>query len=338
MLNNSTKGILTGDVCQVNAIRPHKNKWAWDLYLKGCANNWRPSEIPMAKDIQQWKAKDVLTEDERLLIKRCIGFFAGAESLVNNNLLINIYGIVRDGECRQYIGRQVYEELVHNEMNCYICDSLNLDVKEVFQAYQNIKAIKIKDDFLMESTRSTKQRQLDETELEYKQRLLTNIFVFYIIAESIFFYSGFAMLLALGRQNKMPGISEQIQYLIRDEQCHIEFGLKLINKIKQDYPEIWTKIYQEKLIDLIKKAVEIELQYVDEVLPRGILGLNKNMFVDYMQFIANRRFESIGLNFRFPKDSNPLSWMSETIELSKNKNFFETRVTEYQVGGIEDDL
>ncbi len=321
--------LTTDDATCVNQILPHKNKWAWDLFLKGCANNWMPTEISMQTDIKQWRQKNFLTDDERLVVKRCLGFFAGSESLVSNNLLLQIFKWINDGECRQYIARQCFEETLHNLTVVYICDSLSLDISEVYEAYKNIPSIKAKDDFLMGITRGKS---------ESPQDILRNIITYYIVCEGILFFSGFTMLLSFGRQNKLPGISEQIQYTLKDESLHLEFGTQLINEIKQSYPELWTKQFTEEITEHIRKATDLEIQYAHDVLPNGILGLNAGMFIDYMQFMANKRLNSIGLSTIFPAKSNPFPWMSETIELSKCKNFFESRVTEYQTGTLVDDL
>ena len=296
-----------------------------------------PTEVSMQKDIEQWKS-DALTDDERLVIRRCLGFFAGSESLVGNNLLLNIFKYVTDPECRQYIIRQSYEESLHNLTVVYVCDSLGLEISDLYEAYQNVESIKAKDDFLMDITKDLNRNGFTTKTLEGKRELLRNIITYYIICEGIFFYSGFAMLLSFGRQNKLPGISEQIQYTLRDESLHIEFGTNLVNKIVSQYPKLWTKKFRQETTEHIKTAVELEIQYAEDVLPRGVLGLNSEMFIDYMHYIGNRRLEGIGLDYRFDSSSNPFTWMVETIDLDKCKNFFETRVTNYQTGTLEDDF
>ena len=331
-----TGEILGEDTEGVNQILPHRNKWAWDLYIKGAANNWMPTEIPMVKDVSSWKSKDVLTEDERLVIKRCLGFFAGSESLVSNNLMV-LAKWITDPECRQYMARQMYEECLHNHTIVYICDALDLDINEVYEAYVNIPAIKAKDDYLMRSTGRINEPDFTTKTLEGKRELLRDSFIFWIICEGTFFYSGFAMLLSMS--NKIPGIAEQIQYTLRDESLHIEFGTNVINTIKRQYPEVWTDEMEEELTELMKEAVKLEIDYAKEVLPRGILGLSSEMFVDYMQYIANRRFEGLGMSFRYDTDRNPFPWMAEKIDIKKQKNFFETRVTDYQSEAVlEDDF
>jgi ribonucleoside-diphosphate reductase beta chain len=329
--------IISDDIASVNQILPHVNKWAWDLFIKGNNNNWVPMHIPMKTDIQQWKS-DELSADERLVVKRCLGFFACSESLVANNLLLSIFKYVTDAECRQYISRQNFEESLHNLTIVYICDSLGLKVDEVYEAYKNIPAIKAKDDFLMKVTTDLARKDFDINTIEGKRELLKNIFAFYIICEGTFFFSGFAMLLSFGRQNKLPGISQQIQYTLRDETLHIQFGTQLINKLVQQFPGVWTKDFQDECVENLKKAVELEIDYAKDVLPRGILGLNSTMFVDYMKYIANRRLTDLGLKPVYENAKNPFSWMSEVIDLPKMNNFFERVVTEYQVGALQDDF
>lgn len=359
--------LISGDLTMVNQILPHKNRWAWDLFLKGQANNWVPTEIPMGKDIEQWRSKDALTEDERLLFRRCLGFFAGSESLVSNNLLLNVFRFVTDGECRQYILRQAYEEALHNQTIVYVCDSLDLDVDEVYEAYRNVPAIKAKDDFMVgitsdigrpdfhvirvpaepdwdlvaphaiESYRIVHKIDMDRA-IKTRQEVLRSIITYYLVCEGLFFYAGFAMLLSFKRNGKMPGVSEQIEYTLRDEAVHVEFGTSLVNAIKAQSPEVWTEEFKGETVEHVRKATELEIAYVHDVLPRGVLGLNAELFVGYMQYIANRRLESVGLSPLFKNPKNPFPWLAETIDLPKQKNFFETRVTEYAAGSLQDDL
>ena len=333
-LPQKTGELLAAETEGVNQILPHRNKWAWDLYITGAANNWMPTEIPMSKDVLSWNAPDVLSEDERLVIKRCLGFFAGSESLVSNNLMA-LAKWITDPECRQYMARQMYEECLHNHTIVYICDSLDLDINEVYEAYVTIPAIKAKDDFLMRTTGAVNDPNFETQTTAGRQALFKASFIYWIICEGIFFFSGFAMLLSM--TNKIPGIAEQIQYTLRDETNHILFGTLLLNKLKEQYPEIWTPEFEAELTQLLKEAVQLEIAYAKDVLPRGILGLNADMFVDYMQYIANRRLEKLGFRFRYDQEKNPFPWLAEKIDIQKQKNFFETKVTDYQSEGVLDD-
>lgn len=322
------KRLINCHAVDVNQLMPLKYKWAWEHYLNGCANHWMPSEVPMAKDIELWKS-NALSADEKHVIMRNLGFFSTAESLVGNNIVLAIFKHVTNPEARQYLLRQAFEEAIHTHTFLYIVESLALDQGEVFNMYNEVNSIHDKDHFEMELTQEILRPDFTTTTHEGAQKFLENLIGYYIIMEGIFFYSGFAMILSFLRQNKMVGVGEQFQYILRDETVHLNFGIDLINGIKQENPELWTVEFQAKIVDKMKKAVELEIMYAQDCLPRGILGLTAPMFRDYVQHIADRRFERIGLKAIY-RSKNPFPWMSETIDLGKEKNFFETRVTEYQ--------
>ncbi|MCB1181199.1 MAG: ribonucleotide-diphosphate reductase subunit beta [Chlamydiia bacterium] len=322
------KRLINCNKVDVNQLMPLKYKWAWEHYLNGCANNWLPSEIPMGKDIEQWKS-NILSQDERKVILRNLGFFSTAESLVGNNIVLAIFKHITNPEARQYLLRQAFEEAVHTHTFLYICESLALDEGEIFNMYNEIPCIHAKDTFQMKLTEDVLQENFTTTTFKGGQKFLENLIGYYLIMEGIFFYSGFVMILSFQRQNKMTGIGEQYQYILRDETIHLNFGIDLINGIKEENPEFWTKEFQTHIVELIREAVELEYSYAEECLPRGILGLKASMFREYVQYIADRRMERIGLKAMYGS-KNPFPWMSETIDLFKEKNFFETRVTEYQ--------
>lgn len=322
------KALINCREVDVNQLMPLKYKWAWEHYLNGCANHWMPTEVPMQQDIELWKSGE-LSEDERRVIMRNLGFFSTAESLVGNNLVLAIFKHVTNPECRQYLLRQSFEEAIHTHAFLYIVESLGLDQGKVFNMYHEVPAISQKDQFEMEITKEVLSEDFTTDTFEGAQNFLKNLIGFYVIMEGIFFYSGFAMILSFHRQNQMTGIGEQFQYILRDETIHLNFGIDLINGIKQENPELWTNEFQQEMIELIREAVELEYAYAADCLPNGILGLNAPMFRKYAQYIADRRLGRIGLPKQYGSD-NPFPWMSETIDLAKEKNFFETRVTEYQ--------
>lgn len=322
------KRLINCNAVDVNQLMPLKYKWAWEHYLNGCANNWLPTEVPMAKDIELWKS-DRFTADERRVIMRNLGFFSTAESLVGNNIVLAIFKHVTNPEARQYLLRQAFEEAVHTHTFHYIVESLSLNQGEVFNMYNEVNSIHSKDKFEMELTADIMRPDFSTETHEGAQKFLENLIGYYIIMEGIFFYSGFVMILSFHRQNKMTGIGEQFQYILRDETIHLNFGIDLINGIKEENPELWSPEFQAHIMELIKQAVELEYQYAVDCLPNGILGLSAPMFREYVQYIADRRLERIGLKTLYGS-KNPFPWMSETIDLGKEKNFFETRVTEYQ--------
>ncbi|MCH9632809.1 MAG: Ribonucleoside-diphosphate reductase subunit beta [Chlamydiae bacterium] len=322
------KSLINCKTVDVNQLMPIKYNWAWEHYINGCANHWMPTEVPMGADIDLWKSKK-LSEGERRLIMRNLGFFSTAESLVANNIVLAIYKHITNAEARQYLLRQGFEEAIHSHTFLYIVDSLGLKQEDIFNMYNEVNSIRGKDEFEMKLTENILKEDFTTQTFEGAQMFLKDLIGYYIIMEGIFFYSGFAMILSLHRQNKMTGIGEQFQFILRDETVHLNFGIDLINGIKDENPELWTEAFQEEIIEMIKESVVLEIAYAKDCLPKGILGLTAEMFEDYVQYIADRRLERIGLP-KLYNSSSPFPWMSETIDLTKEKNFFETRVTEYQ--------
>ena len=308
--------------------------WARQHYKDGVANNWVPEEIPMQDDIEQWKNATALTDEERRLIYWNLGFFSTAESLTANNIVLAVYNHVTNPECRQYLLRQAFEEAIHTDTFIYCCDSLGLDPEEIYTMYQAIPSIRGKDDFVVELTKSVFDPNFNTVGNGNIQSFVHDLVGYYVIMEGIFFYAGFAMMLALKRQRKMVGIGEQFEYIMRDESIHLNFGCDLINTIVAENPQVWTPAFQDEVTVLIKKAVELEKAYAKDACPDGILGINSQQFCDYVEHIADRRLERIGLKKVYDTE-NPFPWMSQATDLSKEKNFFETRVTEYQTGGLD---
>lgn len=331
-VNASDKRVINGQT-DVNQLVPFKYHWAWDKYLAGCANHWMPQEVSMSRDIAQWKDSTALTEDERLIVKRNLGFFTTADSLAANNIVLGTYRHITAPECRQYLLRQGFEEAIHTHAYQYIVESLGLDESEIFNAYREIASIRDKDNFLIPFIDTLTNPEFKTGTLEADQQLLRSLIVFACMMEGLFFYVGFVQILALGRQNKMQGSAEQYQYILRDESLHCNFGVDLINSIKLENPHLWTSQFREEIKALMQQAVELEYRYAEDTMPRGVLGLNAGMFKEYLRFIANRRCQQIGLDVLYPGAANPFPWMSEMMDLKKEKNFFESRVTEYQTGG-----
>ena len=328
----SDKRIINGQT-DVNQLVPFKYKWAWEKYLASCANHWMPQEVNMTRDIALWKDPNGLTEDERRLVKRNLGFFVTADSLAANNIVLGTYRHITAPECRQFLLRQAFEEAIHTHAYQYITESLGLDEAEIFNAYNEVQSIKDKDQFLIPFIEVISDPHFKTGTPEADQTLLKSLIVFACLMEGLFFYVGFTQILALGRQNKMTGAAEQYQYILRDESMHCNFGIDLINQLKLENPHLWTAEFKAEIKALFMQAVELEYRYAEDTMPRGVLGLNASMFKGYLRYIANRRATQIGLETLFPNEENPFPWMSEMIDLKKERNFFETRVIEYQSGG-----
>ena len=317
----------------LNQLVPFKYDWAWQKYLDGCANHWMPQEINMTADVATWKSKEGLTDDERRIVMRSLGYFSTADSLVANNLVLGIYRLVTNPECRQYLLRQAFEEAIHTHAYQYCIESLGMDEGEVFNMYREVPSVAKKAAWSISHTHELSDPNFSTGTIEADQQLLRNLIGFYGVTEGIFFYCGFTQILSMGRRNKMTGVAEQFQYILRDESMHLNFGIDVINQIKLENPHLWTEEFKEEVTQMILEGTALEIEYARDTMPRGVLGMNAAMMEDYLHFIANRRLTQLGLTEQFPGATNPFPWMSEIMDLRKEKNFFETRVIEYQTGG-----
>ncbi|MEK9934090.1 MAG: ribonucleotide-diphosphate reductase subunit beta [Luminiphilus sp.] len=317
----------------LNQLVPFKYDWAWQKYLDGCANHWMPQEINMTADVATWKSSDGLTEDERRIVMRSLGYFSTADSLVANNLVLGIYRLVTNPECRQYLLRQAFEEAIHTHAYQYCIESLGMDEGEVFNMYREVPSVAKKAAWSISHTHELSDPNFSTGTIEADQQLLRNLIGFYGVTEGIFFYCGFTQILSMGRRNKMTGVAEQFQYILRDESMHLNFGIDVINQIKLENPHLWTEEFKEEVTQMILEGTALEIEYARDTMPRGVLGMNAAMMEEYLHFIANRRLTQLGLSEQFPGATNPFPWMSEIMDLRKEKNFFETRVIEYQTGG-----
>ena len=314
----------------LNQLVPFKYDWAWQKYLNGCANHWMPQEINMTADIALWKNPEGLSEDERIIVKRSLGFFSTADSLVANNLVLAIYRLITNPECRQYLLRQAFEEAIHTHAYQYCIESLGMDEGEIFNMYHEVPSVARKAEWALKYTREIADPAFATGTPDTDQALLKNLIAYYCVLEGIFFYCGFTQILSMGRRNKMTATAEQFQYILRDESMHVNFGIDVINQIKLENAHLWDQSMQDLARDMILEGTQLEIDYARDTMPRGVLGMNATMMAEYLQFIANRRLAQIGLGEPFTGVKNPFPWMSEMMDLKKEKNFFETRVVDYQ--------
>jgi ribonucleoside-diphosphate reductase beta chain len=317
----------------VNQLVPFKYEWAWQKYLDGCSNHWMPQEVNMTQDITLWKSENGLTDDERTIVMRSLGFFATADSLVANNLVLSVYRHITNPECRQYILRQAFEEAIHTHTYQYCIESLGMDEGEVFNMYREVPSVARKATWALKYTQSLSDPSFKTGTIENDRKLLKNLIAYYCVLEGIFFYCGFTQILSMGRRNKMTGVAEQFQFILRDESMHVNFGIDVINQIKIENPHLWNLEFRIEVIQMLVEGTMLEIEYARDTMPRGVLGMNASMMEEYLKFICNRRLAQLGLREQYVQASNPFPWMSEMMDLRKEKNFFETRVNEYQAGG-----
>jgi len=331
----NARKIINGADADVVQLYPMKHTFAWDAYNAGNANHWLPTEINMQGDVEQWKTPGVLTDDDVRAFKTVLGFFTTADSIAANNIVMAAYRHVTSPECRMYLLRQAYEEAIHTHAYQYMVESLGLDSGEIYNMYREVDAIYNKASFILTFNEGIFDPSFKTGTFESDQKFLENIIVFSLIMEGIFFYSSFAVIFGFQRQNKMKSSAEQIQYIMRDESQHLNFGINLINTIKEEQPELWTPEFQQHVVDMVKEGAKLEYTFAAEVFPKGIFGMNAESFKQYIEHISDRRLARVGLPEQFGV-SNPFPWMSEAVDLNKEKNFFETRVIEYKTGGTLD--
>jgi ribonucleoside-diphosphate reductase beta chain len=324
--------VINGEEADVIQLYPMKHEWAWEYYNAANANHWLPTEISMQLDIEQWKSPTALTLQERHAFETVLGFFTTADSIAANNIVIATYRHITSPEIRMYLLRQGYEEAIHTHAYQYIVEALGMDESKIFNMYRENQAIYDKAEFILGFNEGIFNKDFATGTFENDQLFLENMCVFSLILEGIFFYSSFAVMFGFQRQHKLTGSAEEIQYIMRDESMHLNFGIKLINTIKEENPQLWTPEFQQRIVNLVKDAAKLEYIYAAQVFPEGIFGMNAAGFKQYIEHVADRRLERVGLPTQFNVE-NPFPWMSEAVDLSKEKNFFETRVTEYRTGG-----
>ncbi|GAD51612.1 ribonucleotide reductase of class Ia (aerobic), beta subunit [Halarchaeum acidiphilum MH1-52-1] len=317
-----------------NKILPIDYDWAREYYEAGVNNNWVPEEIPMQDDIAQWQG-DELSEAERRLVEWNLGFFSTAESLTANNIVLAIYDYVTAPECRQYLLRQAYEEAIHTDTFIYCCDSLGFEPDYLYGMYDRIPAIEAKDEYVVDLTRAVDDPDFTLDTEDDVRELLRDLVGFYVVMEGVFFYAGFAMMLGLKRQNKMVGVGQQFEYIMRDESLHVGFGVDLIGQIRTEHPGVWTDDFEAEVREMITEAVNLEQIYAREACPDEVFGMSPEQFAEYVEYVADRRLGQLDMDEEYGTP-NPFPWMSEQVDLNKEKNFFETKVTEYQSGGSLD--
>ena len=325
----AAKKVINGRDTMFFNILPLKYQWAYDLYKTMKNNHWEPEDITMQKDVEQWRSDDI-DEVERWIIKMGIGYFSAAEGIVGDNILHVVREVVTAPELKLVLGRHAHEENIHADSLVYMLSSLGLNPHECEAMFEDIPTIKEKNNFVVSNSRSLR-RDIDLTDTANKQALAKNIFMFGQVMEGTQFYGLFGMILSLYRQNKFPGIGQMFRYTLRDESNHIEVFRNLLMDLIDENPDIWTDDFKEDLRNTMKEGIELEKKFIRDCLPVSAIGLNADEFVQYIDYIADRRLASCGLKPLNDKDlANPFPWLAEMMDIKKEQNFFEGRVTEYQ--------
>jgi len=325
----AAKKVINGRESMTFNLLPLKYQWAYDLYRTMKANHWEPEDIPMGKDIEQWRDPKVVSDIERWIIRMGIGYFSAAEGIVGDNIQHVVRELVTAPELKLVLGRHAHEENIHADSLLYMISSLGINPHECEAMFEDIPTIARKNEFVVKNSRDLR-RDLDLTRPENKKLLAKNIFLFGQCMEGTQFYGLFGMVLSLYRQNKFPGIGQMFRYTLRDESNHIEVFRNLLMDLVEENREIWTNDFKEELRATMREAIALEKDFINDCLPVDSLGLRKDEFLSYIDYIADRRLEGCGLAPLASGIKNPLPWLAEMMDIKKEQNFFEGRVTEYQ--------
>ncbi|MEZ7956092.1 MAG: ribonucleotide-diphosphate reductase subunit beta [Rubritalea sp.] len=336
----ASKKVINGKDTMFFNILPIKYNWAYDLYKKMKANHWEPEDVPMQRDVEQWRSDEV-SDVERWIIKMGIGYFSAAEGIVGDNVLHVVRELVTAPELKLVLGRHAHEENIHADSLVYMISSLGLNPHECEAMFEDIPTISEKNAFVVNNSRAMR-RDIDLTILANQQDLAKNIFLFGQVMEGTQFYGLFGMILSLYRQNKFPGIGQMFSYTLRDESNHIEVFRNLLMDLIDENPLIWTEEFRNGLRATMSEGIELEKKFIRDCLPVASVGLNSEEFEQYIDYIADRRLQSCGLApLNAEAVKNPFPWLAEMMDIKKEQNFFEGTVTEYQksssLGEVDDD-
>ena len=335
------KKVINGRKSMTFNLLPLKYQWAYDLYRVMKANHWEPEDIQMQKDVELWRSREI-TDNERWIIMMGIGYFSAAEGIVGDNIQHVVRELVTAPELKLVLGRHAHEENIHADSLLYMISSLGINPHECEAMFEQIPTIVAKNEFVTRISQNMR-RDIDLTKLENKQLLAKNIFMFGQCMEGTQFYGLFGMVLSLYRQNKFPGIGQMFRYTLRDESNHIEVFRNLFMDLVEENPDLWTGEFREELVNIMREAVALEKNFIRDCLPVNAVGLSSAEFEQYIEFIADRRLAGCGLPALNPGVSNPLPWLAEMMDVRKEQNFFEGKVTDYQkasalVQSSDDDL
>ena len=325
----AAKKVINGRETMTFNLLPLKYQWAYDLYRTMKANHWEPEDIPMGKDIEQWRDEKVVSDQERWIIRMGIGYFSAAEGIVGDNIQHVVRELVTAPELKLVLGRHAHEENIHADSLLYMISSLGINPHECEAMFEDVETIVKKNEFVTRISKDLR-RDLDLTNPENKKLLARNIFMFGQCMEGTQFYGLFGMILSLYSQNKFHGIGQMFRYTLRDESNHIEVFRNLFMDLVEENREIWTPEFKEELRETMREAVALEKAFIEDCLPVNAVGLVLEEFLTYIDYIADRRLEGCGLAPLNCGLKNPLPWLAEMMDIKKEQNFFEGRVTEYQ--------
>jgi len=321
------KRVING-LTDINQLAPFKYPWAWEFFLNANRNHWTPLDINMSQDVQDYHHR--LTLEERHVYENVLAYLTTSDILAMRNVGLAVMEKMSAPELQIYQARQVYEEALHTWTYQHCIESIGLDQGEIYNRYRVVPAIHRKIAIANRRLESVLRADIDLRDSQELDNFLLAYIFFAAVFEGVWFYNGFSPIFALQRRGLMTGTAEQLQYIMRDEVLHCAFGIRTCKQIMQENairpdPAAIQAMWQE--------AHDAEQAYADFILREPILGYRAEDHMEQFRFVANRRARQLGLEEPFPGAENALPWLDEQANLRKEKNFFETRVTEYQTGG-----
>ena len=302
----------------------------FEMYKNALKNNWTVDEVDFNSDVVDLHMK--LNPAEKFLIQRLVAFFATGDSIVSNNLVLNLYKHINSPEGRLYLSRQLFEEALHVQFYLTLLDTYIPDPKEreaAFAAIHNIPSIQKKAQFCFKWIDSINSLESLNTPAERRQFLL-NLICFANCIEGLFFFAAFAYVYYLRSKGLLSGLASGTNWVFRDESCHIDFAMKVIDTVREEEPELFDERMREQVKEMMEEAIDTEMSFAQDILSHGLAGLSLKDMKTYLQFIAGQRLERLGIPSPY-KVKNPFAFMElqDTQELT---NFFERRVSAYQMG------
>ncbi|MFM2357278.1 MAG: hypothetical protein RJA61_15 [Candidatus Parcubacteria bacterium] len=310
-------------------LHPLNYQWAYDLYQQAVRNTWFPHEIALKEDLDDFEK---MTPDERHAVKFLMAFFNPAELIVNRSIALGIYPYLKSPECHLYLAKQMWEEANHCVAFEYVLETFPFDRDKIYDIHLEVPSMKAKEDYINKYMKRMTEDTLDITSAEGKKDFLRNLVATNLVMEGIWFYSGFMVALSFRQRNQLRNFGSMINWVIRDESLHLKFGMNLVHNILEENPELLTHEFAREIRDIIIQGVDLETAYNKDLFPRGILGLNADYVNQYVQYVADRRLEELGLEKHY-NATNPAKWMSTATDVFELVNFFEAQNTSYEVDG-----
>ncbi len=308
-------------------LHPIKYPWAYNLYNQAVRNTWFPHEIALKEDLEDWVK---MTDDEQHAVKFLMAFFNPAELIVNRSIALGIYPYLKSPECHLYLAKQMWEEANHCVSFEYVLETFPFDKEKIFDLHLTVPSMQAKEEYIMKYLRRMTEEKLDIETPEGKKDFIRNLVATNIVMEGIWFYSGFMVALSFRQRNQLRNFGSMINWVIRDESLHLQFGINLIHNILEENQVLLTEEFANEIRSIIIEGVDREVAYNKDLFPNGILGLNADYVNQYVQYVADRRLEELGLAKHY-NATNPAKWMSTATDVFELVNFFEAQNTSYEV-------